>query len=102
MSNWRNELPPVSWADIGDKYREEQDRLNRLREAHKEEWENCLNFMARLNLSEEVVRGTVLAQLPPYELTLEGFRIIPVVPSRGSWGAGALAGPQNWWFNRRE
>ena len=54
--------------------------------------------MERLSLSEAVVRGTVLAQLPPYEFTPEGqFNIIPVVRPQSDW-SGPLGEPRNWWF----
>ncbi|MGO9572594.1 MAG: hypothetical protein ACLP5H_34190 [Desulfomonilaceae bacterium] len=130
----------VSHASVEDEDKEEEPRRaarlhkaevelrDLLRECRGDEWENALDFMARLNLSEDLMRGTVLAKLPIYvftercdfELYSEALTQWPVYgsPEEGDYKLAdykvfnkicrpsplsvIIEKPINWWFNCEE
>jgi hypothetical protein len=88
---------------------------------HAKEWIVGNHLEARWDINEDILRGTVLAELPVYRIMPDetSFEHLEKVPARDSriWGNGIpnplgspyggstsdpLASPGNWWFKRED
>jgi|SRR5271157_680210 len=84
-------------------------RRDNLVERHAKEWVVGDRLQARWGITEDMLRGTVLVELPVYKMKLDETSFEPAdrVSAKGShtdWGGplDPLSLPTNWWFKRED